>query len=205
VLEATFPEVAWWSRSLSFAEWHEALYVLDWLQGRTRPATPASGLDVGSKNGIHLPALHAVFPVPWTLVELDAHRRYGTGHTRQARAEALLAGYPGCRFLASSVTTLRPEEARFDVITWSLPFVFIEPLQRWGLPRRFFQPEALLAHVLSLLSPEGVLHVVNQGEAERDEQLRLLSVVGARVSDVAPLPSVLSPFQRTRWGLSVRR
>jgi hypothetical protein len=203
-LAAAFPQLASWSRLLTFPEWHEALYVLDWVQGRPRPAAVRRALDVGSKNGIHLPALHAVLPVPWTMVELDAHRRYGTGHTRAARAAALLAAYTDCRFLAASITDVGAAE-RFDVITWSLPFVFLEPLRRWGLPARFFRPEALLAHVLSLLSPDGVLHIANQGEAERDEQLRLLRGEGARVSHVEPLPSTLSPFQRVRWSISARR
>ena len=204
-LTQIFPQVPTWSRLLTWGEWHEALYVLDWLRGRERPAAVRGCLDVGSKNGIHLPALHAAFPAPWTLVELDAHRRYGAGHTRRARAEALVSAYPACRFLARSVAQLPPQEARFDVITWSLPFVFVEPLQRWGLPARFFQPEALLAHVLSLLAPEGILHVVNQGEAERDEQLRLLRAAGAEISRVEPVPAVLSPFKRVRWTLSARR
>jgi len=204
-LAQLYPQAATWSRLLGFGEWHEALFVLDWLQGRERPAKARACLDVGSKNGIHLPALHAVLPVPWTLVELDAHRRYGTGHTRRARAEALLSAYPGCHFLAASVTDVRPPPGGFDVITWSLPFVFVEPLHRWGLPPRFFQPDRLLGHVLSLLAREGVLHLVNQGEGERDEQLRLLEVAGAHVSRVEPLPAVLSPFRRTRWSMSVRR
>lgn len=202
-LAEAFPQVATWSSLLTFLEWHEALYVLDWLQGCERPAARAC-LDVGSKNGIHLPALRAAVAAPWTLVELDAHRRYGTGHTRRARAEALLRPYPDCRFVASSVTTLSPAAGRFDVITWTLPFVFVEPLERWGLPARFFDPAALLAHVLSLLAPEGILHVVNQGDRERDEQLRLLSAAGARVSRVEPVPAVLSPFKRQRWSVSAR-
>lgn len=203
-LAETFPQVRTWSRLLTFPEWHEALYVLDWLQARELPPTGSRGLDVGSKNGIHLPALYAVYPWPWTLIELDAHRRYGTGHTRMARAKALLPNYPRCRFLTGSVSDLPPADARFDVITWSLPFVFVEPLRRWGLPGRFFQAQVLLSHVLSLLSPHGILHIVNQGEMERDEQLCLLASAGATVSRVEPLSGVLSPFKRMRWAISGR-
>ncbi|HEX2657751.1 MAG TPA: hypothetical protein VHU40_05745 [Polyangia bacterium] len=205
-LRAAFPAVAAWSHRLHFGEWHEALYVLDSLlalRGESASSI-AAGLDVGSKNGIHLPALHAAWPGRWTLIELDAHRRYGLGHTRRARAEALLAAYPASRFLAGSVTELSPADARFDVITWTLPFVFVEPLRAWGLPARFFQPAALLAHVLALLASDGSLFIVNQGEAERDEQRRLLDAAGARVEEVRALDSPLSPFRRPRFGLRVR-
>src|SRR6185436_16650614 len=95
-------------------------------------------------------------------------------------------------------------ESRFSVITWTLPFVFVEPLRAWGLPARHFQPAVLLAHELSLLAPDGTLLIVNQEQAERDEQLRLLADAQARVQDVRALDSPLSPFRSPRFGLRVR-
>lgn len=204
-LLSRWPVVASWSKHLTFPEWHEALFVLDGLaELADAPLEVSCALDVGSKNGAHLPALHAYRPVPWTMVELDAHRRYGFGVTRRGRAEALLAAYPGAAFHAGSVTELRRPPGGYGLITWTLPFVFVEPLRGWGLPDRFFAPDALLVHVLSLLSPGGRLFIVNQGELERDEQARLLRAAKADFAAACPLDSPLSPFRRQRWAFRVR-
>jgi hypothetical protein len=204
-LLSRWPALAAWSQHLTFREWHEALFVLDSLAALAHaPLEVDRALDVGSKNGAHLPALHAYRPVPWTMVELDAHRRYGFGVTRRGRAEALVGAYPGASFQAGSVTDLGRPPRGYGLITWTLPFVFVEPLRGWGLPDRFFAPEALLAHVLSLLSPGGCLFIVNQGEVERDEQARLLRAAGVEHGAPCPLDSVLSPFRRRRWAFRVR-
>jgi len=210
-----YPTIADWSRLLNPVEVQEDLYLLEALSlmvpaALTGPAGARSALDVGSKNGIHLPALHALCPCPWTLVELDAHRRYGNLVTRRSRGEFIAASAPhvhdGCRYLAGSVLDLRPDAGRFDVITWTLPFVYPQPLIAWGLPDRHFQPVALLDRVLSLLTPRGALIITNQGEGERDEQRRLLSDAGVhptRVTPFGPLDSPLSCFRKTRWGVRV--
>jgi hypothetical protein len=210
-----YPAIADWSRLLNPVELREDLYLLEALSlmvpaALTGPGGARTALDVGSKNGTHLPALHALCPCPWTLVELDAHRRYGNLVTRRSRGEFIAGSAPhdGCRYIAGSVLGLRSDSGRgsFDVITWTLPFVYPEPLAAWGLPDRHFQPAALLQHVLSLLSPKGALMITNQGEAERDEQQRLLAAVAvhpARITPFGPLDSPLSGFRKTRWGFRV--
>jgi len=104
------------------------------------------------------------------------------------------------------VRDLRAHDQRFDLITWTLPFLFEGPLAAWGLPQRFFEPEALLAHVLSLLSPRGALVIVNQSENERDEQRDLLQAAGVssdRIAAFGPLDSPLSSFRHQRWAFRV--
>lgn len=203
--------IAGWSRWLAPIEVQEALYVLDTLSAIVpRELTGAGGaraaLDVGSKNATHLPALHALAPCPWTLVEIDSHRRYWNLVTRRSRGEQIARSHGGCRYIAGSVRDLRAANERFDIITWTLPFVFEEPLAAWGLPQRFFEPAALLAHVLSLLSPRGALVVINQSEYERDEQRHLLDVAGVageRIAAFGPLDSPLSSFRHQRWAFRV--
>jgi hypothetical protein len=211
-LARTHPEIGSWSRWLTPVEMQEALYLLDTLSAIVPRALVGAGsahaaLDVGSKNASHLPALHALAPCPWTLVELDAHRRYWNLVTRRSRGERIALAYDGCRYIAGSVRELRAVDARFDLITWTLPFVFEKPLAAWGLPRRFFEPGPLLAHVLSLLAPRGALVIINQAEHERDEQRRLLDgagVAGDRITAFGPLDSPLSNFRRQRWAFCVR-
>ncbi len=203
--------IATWSRWLEPIEVQEALYVLDTLSAIVPRALTGEGgaraaLDVGSKTATHLPALHALAPCPWTLVEIDSHRRYWNLVTRRSRGERIARAHPGCRYIAGSVRDLRANDARFDVITWTLPFVFEAPLAAWGLPQRFFEPAALLAHVLSLLSPRGAMIIINQSDHERDEQRDLLHAAGVandRIAAFGPLDSPLSGFQHQRWAFRI--
>ena len=203
--------IATWSRWLAPIEVQEALYVLDTLsaivpRALCGPGGARAALDVGSKNATHLPALHALAPCPWTLVEIDGHRRYWNLVTRRSRGERIARAHAGCRYIAGSVRDLHAEQQRFDVITWTLPFVFEAPLAAWGLPQRFFEPAALLEHVLSLLAPGGALVIINQSEYERDEQRDLLAAAGVasgRIARFGPLDSPLSSFRHQRWAFRI--
>jgi hypothetical protein len=185
-----------WDVLLDDRQWQENLYVLDLLE-RHVPGARGPGLEVGAKNGAILPALHATVPGPWDLVELDAHRRYLDLTTRRARGERIACAYDGSRFIAGSVTEL---DGSYGLVVWFLPFVFEEPLQAWGLPRRFFAPESLLAHVAARVAPGGTLFVVNQGPRERDRQRALFAELGLAAKDLGPMTSALSPFRRERFG-----
>jgi hypothetical protein len=187
-----------WPSLLTASELHENLYLLDVLVQHL-PAAPvkAPGLDVGSKDGANLPALYAFAPRPWHLVELDAHRRYLDLSTRRAHGERMAAAFPGCRYFAGSVTAL---DGHYGVVLWFLPFVVEGALRAWGLPRRFFAPEALFRHVIARVAPGGVLLVLNQGEGERDAQRALFDGVGASPVELGLVDSPLSLFQRPRWG-----
>jgi hypothetical protein len=185
-----------WESWLDDRQWQENLYVLDLLE-RHLPDAKGPGLEVGAKNGSLLPALHAAVPGPWDLVELDAHRRYLDLSTRRAHGERVAAGFAGCRYLSCSVTEV---QGHFGTIVWVLPFLFEEPLQAWGLPRRWFAPEALFAHVVAQVAPGGTLFVVNQGEDERDRQRALFSERGLTPVELGLLESPLSPFRRPRFG-----
>jgi hypothetical protein len=209
VLEALSPEagrraeelagkydLARWPSLLTTRELHEDLHLLDLLD-RHVPRTGAPGLEVGSKNGVALPALFAFAPHAWDLVELDAHRRYVDLSTRRAHGERMARAFPGCRYLADSVTAV---EGQYGLVVWVLPFVHEAPLRAWGLPRRFFAPEALLRHVLARLAPGAVLFIANQGEAERDVQRDLFATVGVTPTELGSLEGPFSPYRRPRFG-----
>jgi hypothetical protein len=185
-----------WPALLDDLQLQENLYVLDLLE-RHLPSAPGPGLEVGAKNGAILPALRAAVPAPWDLVELDAHRRYADFSTRRAHGERLARAHAGCRYIAGSVADL---QGQYGVVVWFLPFLFEEPLRAWGLPRRFFAPEALFDHVLARVAPGGALLIVNQGERERDRQREMFSQRGLAPDDLGQLQSPLSPFRRRRFG-----
>ncbi len=194
----------------------ESLYVLDLLDrhGLADPVGAATGrgLDVGSKNGAYLPGLATAWPHGWDAVELDAHRRYWTLRTRRAHGEAMAAAFPGCRFHATDVRSLTGSYAR---ITWFLPFVLEGAHEAWGLPAAAFAPAEVLAHVLGLLAPGGILLVVNQGEAEAEAQEALFARCLAEDTTAATstfqttalgrVDSDLSPFRKPRFGWLVTR
>lgn len=185
----------------SLSEWRESLYVLDVVTTHLRDVPDGRGLDVGAKNGATLPGLATASPRGWDAVELDAHRRYAWGSTRRVYGEALAARFDGCRFIAGSVTQL---EGPWAVVTWFLPFLTVEPLDAWGLPRRFLEPERLLRHVVERLAPGGVALLVNQGDDEARLQQRLLEKVGARFTPLGRVESPVSPFKLERFGFLVR-
>ena len=191
-----------WPRLLTALELQENLYTLDLLDLHLPALPPGPALDVGSKNGVLLPALRAVWPHPWDLIELDAHRRYLDLSTRRVHGERMAATFPGCRFLVGSVETLQD---RYALVTWFLPFVHEAQLRDWGLPPRFFDPPRLLRHVTGRVEPGGALLVVNQDEGERDTQRALFAEAGLGIQDLGPLKSPLSPFQRPRFGMLWRR
>ncbi len=174
----------------------ESLYVLDLMERYVGPP-PVRGLDVGAKNGATLPGL-ATFGGTWDAIEVDAHRRYWNLRTRRAVGEAMAGAFPGCRFLAADVRTLT---GSYDLVTWFLPFVFADPHRAWGLSARLFDPAGTLAHVVSLVAPGGTLFLVNQGEAEAEEQRRLLP----EAESLGRIESPLSPYRRPRYGFRLRR
>lgn len=185
-----------WPRLCSPMELRENLYLLDVLDRyNRRPQGPC--LDIGSKNWSYLPALCAWSGGPWDGVELDAHRRYLNLATRRAYAERMAARFPGCRYRVSSLLDMR---GQYGFIAWLLPFVTEGPHLAWGLPRRFFQPQALLEHAWSLLEPGGRLFVVNQGAAEAEVQRGLFEQAGIPAEPLGEIVSTLSPFRRPRYG-----
>lgn len=145
-----------------------------------------SWLDVGAKDWAVIDAQAAMAKrlakgarINLYGVELDGARRYPNLRTRAEVAASYakaIMNYWRQQFLAYYITgDVRELEGSYDVITWTLPFVFEDPHRAWGLLEATFAPEAVLAHVLDLLVPGGLLFVINQGEAERDRQAELLA------------------------------
>lgn len=184
---------------LSAEQWRENLYVLDILDqqlGQNRAMAPGPGLDVGCRNFSYLPALHAYSAHPWHGVELDAHARYWNGSTRAAYGRAIATHYPGCVYHATSVTALT---GSFVLIVWFLPFLNLDTLVAYGLPRRYFDPPTLLSATHRLLAPGGTLLIVNQGAHERDTQQQLCADLALPCTQPQLVTSVFSPFRLPRY------
>jgi SAM-dependent methyltransferase len=165
----------------------DVLHLLDQARSLAEwspPDTPLRVLDVGSKNFYYAAALHAfwsdIAPVESLLgVEVDAYRVYRDGYSRHDYADAYRAGLTGVDYLAADI---RDVHRRVHAITLLFPFVVALPLVRWGLPIGLLAPDAVLAHVWSLLEPGGLLILVNQDQVEADEQDVVCERVGVPVA-----------------------
>lgn len=195
-------QAATWRSVIRPWEVAEAAYVLALLDevvpgGLRSSDSGARALDVGCKGWSYLAAQRAVAPMAWDGVELDAHRRVGGLQTRAsiARWRTAQRATRGCGFIAGSVTEV---SGPYRLVTWFLPFVRPEPHRRWGLPRRLFDPEGLLAHVWSVIEPGGVLVVSNQGLVEAERQGELFAACSMRAELLGPVASDLSPFANER-------
>lgn len=183
------------------AEYVENLYVLDVLDRYLSDPRGERGLEIGCRNFSYLPALHSYVPMAWDGVELDAYARYWNGRTRRAYGDHMAAHFESCRYLPASLLDI---DGHYDLIVWFLPFVVLDPLLRWGLPQRFFEPARLLEKAANLLVPAGRLFIVNQGLHEADQQQRLCERAGLSYQALGPVASVFSPFRKTRFGFLVQ-
>jgi hypothetical protein len=192
-----------WPQLCTAGEYIENLYVLDLLHQHLGTAKQhGAGLDIGCRNFSHLPALSAFTQGSWTGVELDAHARYWNGFTRRAYGEWMARQRAGSRYIQD---TLLHIDGGYQTIVWILPFVLPDALLYWGLPPRFFQPLALLQQAWQLLSPHGVMLIVNQGNHEADVQQQLFAQLHIPATALGVLSSVFSPFKKTRLGWIVRK
>ncbi len=109
---------------------------------------------------------------------------------------------PSSRYFVGS---LLDRQERYSLMTWWLPFVTPEPLRSWRLPQRYFQPQTLLVHAWSQLTPGGLLFIVNQGGREDAAQRRLLDQANISASSMGELSSIFSPYRRKRYGWLIEK
>jgi SAM-dependent methyltransferase len=166
---------------------------------------PLTVLDAGAGDWFYVRPLHGMMrwygrseprEVSLDGVELDAYALYRGWRSRFDWAEAYVGGLPGVRYLAGEVAAYRRP---VDLALMLFPFLFPADARRWGLPRRYVQPEAVLAHVWSLVRPGGTLLIANLGEAERKEQGRLLREAGLQPVWSERFESPLFSYDQPRY------
>lgn len=161
--------------------YRENLYLLDILDkylasnlSATQPLSSSAILDIGCKNWSYAKAEYAFFKkycqnLQLDGIELDANRLYSNFFSRKEAAKFYTKGmntnYIEGDFLKHS--------GEYDFIIWILPFVVENPLIKWGLPLKYFQPEEMLKKAYDLLKEGGSMLILNQGEAEHEAQIKL--------------------------------
>ena len=91
----------------------------------------------------------------------------------------------------------------FDLVVWLLPYVSRRAFDADRIPEHHFCPARLLDHALTLLTPEGVLLIVNHGADEAEIQRQLLHDRAVSFSELGLLESVWTPFETPRFGFLV--
>lgn len=159
----------------------ENLYLIDILDeyltpnlSAPQPLSSSAVLDIGCKNWSYAKAEYAFFKkycqnLQLDGIELDANRLYSNFYSRKEVAKFYIKGinanYVEGDFLKHS--------ENYDFIIWILPFVVENPLVKWGLPLRYFQPEQMLKKAYELLKDGGYMLILNQGQAEHEAQIKL--------------------------------
>lgn len=160
-------------------------------------------LDIGSKNWFYAEGEYNFFKyndhekdISLTGIELDAYRLYTNLYSRLDYASYFIRNLENTRYIAGDFTH---HKGNYDYITWFFPFVTKEPLLYWGLPLKFFKPDAMLEHAYSLLKPHGTLIIVNQGEKESIEQENLLKSLNIPYSKKGTFESIFLDFSFERY------
>ncbi len=187
-----------WSQLCTQHEFIAHLYVLDILDKTFTPKPLCqSALDIGSSNWWYLPALKAYQPVLWDGVELPAKQRGKQFDNWAAYAEYFCQAYLDAYYHNKCLTEVKRQ---YDLITWFLPYVALDPLLSAGLPEYCYDPAGLLRHAWNRLKPGGLLYIVNQGEAEAELQQKLFEFERIKAESIGELSSVFNPFRQRRYG-----
>lgn len=164
-------------------------------------------LDIGSKNWFYAKGEYEFFNLFssdffLTGVELDAYRLYSNFYSRYEVAQYYIKDLKNTKYLVDDLLNI---QGKFDYITWFLPFITITPLLFWGLPKKYFKPEKMLMHAYNLLSENGQMLIVNQGESEARIQKELLEKLNINFVELGKIKSEFFEYKNERFGFLVEK
>lgn len=164
-------------------------------------------LDIGSKNWSYARAQHRYFSnfcnsFSMDGVEIDAYRLYPNFYSRYEAAKFYTKGLNNTNYICANILDINK---KYDYITWFLPFITQYPLKKWGLPKRFFQPEKLLLHAYNLLAQSGQMLIINQGDKEANIQKELFKKLKINYKDLGEIIVENSPYPQKRYGYIITK
>lgn len=191
----------------------ENLYTIDLLDKylEITPKDNLSVLDVGCKNWFYAKGEYFFFnkyceKLSLNGIELDPNRVYTNLYSRAEVAKFHLKDLQGVNYIKKDFLAYKLEHnEKYDFIIWILPFVAYEPLQKWGLPKKYFQPKEMLAHAYDSLKEGGELFIINQGEAEYEEQKKLCDELNILYSQVGEVDSFFINYKINRYALLIKK
>lgn len=187
----------------------ENLYAFDVLFQNFEPVLKNSlnVLDIGCKNFFYAQGEYQFFKnyakeVFLDGVEIDAHRLYNNFYSRYETAKFFIKNNKHITYIPDDLLNIKNE---YDYIVWFLPFVKVEPLQYWGLPKKFFLPKQLLKHSYSLLKTNGQMLIVNQGIDEAKIQKNLLDELDIKYVDKGIVKSEFLEYKNDRYAFLITK
>lgn len=169
-------EIENWRNISPAHEYYVSLHYLSILETFLPAQKIKHVIDVGSKNFFYAAVMSEYFKkmdsgVRLTGIELDGYRRYENWFTRAEYANHYIKDLPNTTYIVGDY--LESKE-KADVITMFLPFMTLEPLINWGLPKEKFVPLALMKHAWEQVESGGTILVVNQEKEEQDKLFLIL-------------------------------
>lgn len=187
----------------------ENLYLIDLLDTYLKPnhVNDLRILDIGCKNWFYAKSEHAFFKkycgnLTLDGIELDANRLYSNFYSRKEVAKFYIKGLENTNYIEGNFLN---HNEKYDYIVWILPFVVEEPLLKWGLPLKHFQPEKMLEHAYESLKDGGQIFIINQGEAEYDVQKELCEKLSIKFNPLVEIQSDFLEYQIPRFGILIKK
>jgi len=198
------------------ANYRENLFYLAMLESgleRAGAGLPDNLLaaDIGPSHWFYVMGLHALLrwwrapggrAVALEGYEADPYRVYADLRSRCDHALGHLRGLQGAVYLPRAFTA---QPGRFQLILMLFPFVFEQDHLEWGLPGRLFRPDELLRAAWDSLGPGGTLLIVNQGQAEHEQQRQRLRAAGIPIAAAFRQDDLLFKYRCERFVLAARR
>ncbi len=161
--------------------------------------------DVGARNFNYASVYDGIFrkagfkPAVYG-IEVDAYRRTTDFLTRKAVGDFFASKIPEGHFVAGDFLEFKKP---LHVIFLLSPFVGLEPLLKWGLPPKLFEPDKLFEHCYKLLKPQSGLMLLSTPSFEEFETaVDLARKVGFKVGHFHKWdPTDDSPQIHSRYGI----
>ena len=133
-------------------------------------------------------------------IELDGYRLNSNFYTRYEISKFYTKDLENTNYI---VGDFLEHNFKYDLIIWILPFITEYPLQRWGLPLKYFKPEEMLNHAYNLLNKKGELLIINQGEEEYGIQQELNSKLGLNAEYFGEIENKSRLFKNKRFASKI--
>lgn len=164
-----------------------------------------SVLDIGSKNWAYVGGEYNFFNKHCNFlkldgVEIDAYRLNSHFYSRFEIAQFYIKNLDNVRYYPENLLNINNQ---YDYIIWILPFVTPYPLQKWGLPIKYFMPKTLLSHAYNLLKKQ--MLIINQGDKEAEIQKSLLELLDIKYKELGCIKSSILEFKNERYGFLIQK
>jgi len=186
----------------------ENLYTIDVLD-KYLPADlkeNLSVLDIGCKNWFYAKGEYFFFKrfcdnLDLKGIELDTNRLYTNFYSRKEVAKFYMKDLSNTEYISGDFLN---HEGKYDYIIWILPFVFEEPLLKWGLPLSYLKPEKMLQHAYESLKEGGKIFIINQGKHEDKAQKELCEKLKIKYDEIGKVKSDFLQYNLPRYAIFIK-